>query len=103
MKRIIGGKVYNTDTAERIAAEDKSLHNFFSTSEALYKTKKGAWFLHGESSAGGRYSHYSGKSCGYGQQIIALEIDEVLAWAENADINDEEKRRIADLIEIPEA
>ncbi len=103
MKKIIDGKVYNTETAERIANEGKSLHNFYSTSEALYRTKNGAWFIHGKSSAGGAYSRWSGNSCGFGEDIIALERKEVLCWAEKASINDEEKSKIAELLELPEA
>ncbi|MCK9432626.1 MAG: hypothetical protein M0R00_06680 [Candidatus Omnitrophica bacterium] len=103
MKKIINGKVYNTATAECVADEGRSLHNFYSTTEALYRTKKGAWFKHGESSAGGSYSHWSGNSCGYGEDIIALEPDEVLLWAEQADIYDKEKTRIAELLNLPEA
>jgi len=103
MKKIIAGKVYNTETAECVADENKSLDNFYSTSEALYRTKKGAWFKHGESSAGGSYSHWHGKSCGYGEDIIAMEPDQVVAWAENADIDDHEKSRIAELLGLEEA
>lgn len=103
MKKILDGKVYNTETAELIADEGKSLNSFYSTSEALYKTKNGAWFKHGESSAGGKYSHWCGNSCGYGEDIIAMEPDEVIAWAEDADIEDEGKSRIAELLELPEA
>lgn len=103
MKKIIEGKVYNTETAECVADENRSLHNFYSTSEALYRTKSGRWFLHGESSAGGQYSHWHGNSCGYGQDIRAMTTAQVLAWAEDADIDDEAKSRIAELLELPEA
>ncbi len=79
MKKIIDGKVYNTETAECIADENKSLHNFYSTSEALYRTKKGAWFLYGESSAGGKYGRSDGNTSYGGSDIIALEEKEVLS------------------------
>jgi len=103
MKKIIGGKVYNTDTAECMADEDISLDNFYSTSEALYVTATGNWFLHGESSAGGAYSHWSGDSCGYGEDIIPLTVDQVIAWAERADIDDDDKSDIAERLNLPEA
>lgn len=103
MKKIIDGKVYNTETAECIADENKSLHNFYSTSEALYRTKKGAWFLYGESSAGGKYGRSDGNTSYGGSDIIALEEKEVVAWAENANIDDDEKTSIAELLNLEEA
>lgn len=103
MKKIIDGKVYNTKTATCVADENKSLQNFYSTSEALYVTKSGAWFLYGESSAGGNYSHWSGNSCGYGEDIRVLTVEEVLAWAEQADIGDDDKSDIAERLNLPEA
>ena len=100
MKKIIDGKLYDTEKAECIADEGRSLHNFYSTSEALYRTASGAWFIHGESSAGGKYSKWNGNSCGWGEDIVPLEPDEVLAWAEQASIDSEEQARIAELIEV---
>ena len=100
MKKIIDGKLYDTSKAECIADEGRSLHNFYSTSEALYRTASGAWFIHGESSAGGKYSKWNGNSCGWGEDIVPLEPDEVLAWAEQASIDSEEQARIAELIEV---
>jgi len=103
MKKIISGKVFNTETAECVADERNNLHNFYSTSEALYHTKNGVWFKHGESSAGGSYSSWHGNSCGYGEDIVVLTVEEVIRWSEEANIDDDEKSRIAELLELPEA
>jgi len=100
MKRIIKGKLFDTAKSECIADEGRSLHNFYSTSEALYRTASGAWFLYGESSAGGKYSKWNGDSCGWGEGIVPLERDEVLAWAEQASIDSEEQARIAELLGV---
>ena len=50
MKKIIEGKVYDTETAD-CAAEWSSPHtrsDFHYCEEGLYRTKKGTWFLAGE-------------------------------------------------------
>ncbi len=62
MKKIIGGKLYNTETADLVADRGISTHDFYQTNEALYRTQKGAWFLHGVSSAGGRYGGGDGRN-----------------------------------------
>lgn len=103
MKKIINGKVYNTETAECIADEGKSLCNFYSTSESLYRTKKGAFFIYGESSAGGRYGSSYGNTLSGGADIQAVDEKEVVEWAENADINDDEKSKIAEILSLEEA
>ncbi|MCZ7405399.1 MAG: hypothetical protein O8C67_10790 [Candidatus Methanoperedens sp.] len=103
MKKIIDGKVYNTETAECVANENKSLNNFYSTSEALYRTKSGNWFLLGESSAGGKYGRSRGNTLSGGEDIRALTPEQVIRWAEDAEINDAEKTRIAELLNLPEA
>lgn len=102
MKKIIAGKLYDTEKAECIAGEDISLHNFYSTRESLYRTTKGTWLLHGESSAGGKYSKWTENSCGCGEGLKLMSKEEVLEWAENAQITDEEKAKIAELLAIEE-
>lgn len=77
MKHVIDGKIYNTDTAERICRlrcehyrGDYSWHD-----TALYKTKKGAWFLAGEGGAKSMWSRPigdSGRIGGSGIQVISL-------------------------------
>lgn len=49
MKKVINGKVYNTETAEEVASYSFSNSNDFRyIREKLYRTKKGNWFLYGE-------------------------------------------------------
>ena len=53
MKKVIDGKLYNTDTADLIAEDDNGrpdndVHHF---RQELYKTKKGAWFVFREGGA----------------------------------------------------
>ena len=84
MKRIINGKIYNTETATRIGnfSSDCGPGDFRYQSTDLYRTKKGAFFIAGE---GGALSRWS-VSCGNGQRggsgIEALTSEEALQWCE---------------------
>jgi hypothetical protein len=84
-KKVINGKVYNTETATRVASYDNGLshRDFGFCEEDLYKTKKGAWFLHGEGGAMSRWSRpvESNGRCG-GSGIEVLTQAEALAWCE---------------------
>ena len=62
MKKVIDGKIYNTETAELLHEwnNDKFTSDFGYCEESLYKTKKGAYFIAGE---GGAMSKYA-RSCG---------------------------------------
>ena len=91
MKKIIDRKVYDTKTAECLADECESLNSFYSNSEALYRTKKGAWFIYGESSAGGKYGKSDGNTSYGGEDIIPLSIEEAIDWVEQAHISNEER------------
>lgn len=81
MKQVIDGKVYNTETAEKIAgwSNDYTPSDFNYCEEALYRTKKGAWFLYGE---GGARSKYSGNRSTYGHRITALTAEKARQWLE---------------------
>lgn len=85
MKKVIDGKVYNTETAERVASYDNGIsrRDFGFCEEDLYKTKKGAFFVHGEGGAMSRWSQPSGSNgrCG-GSDIEVLSRKEALTWCE---------------------
>lgn len=87
MKKIIGGKMYNTETALKIAewANDLGKGDFEWCREVLYKKiKTGEFFLYGE---GGGLSPYAGyyPGGGYtdGKEINPITEDEARKWAEN--------------------
>ena len=48
MKKVIDGKVYNTETAELVHewTNGRSTRDFKHRSKDLYKTKKGNWFIY---------------------------------------------------------
>ena len=89
MKRIINGKIYNTEAATRVGnfASAYGPGDFRYEDTDLYKTKKGAWFISGE---GGPLSRWS-QPCGNGQRggsgIEVMTTAEALAWAEFAGID----------------
>lgn len=86
MKRIINGKMYNTETAKYIACFDNGLHHndFSYYYEELYRKKTGEFFLYGEGGAASPYCEYlPGNTRAYGENIIPLNLYEAKEWAEN--------------------
>jgi hypothetical protein len=84
MKKIISGKVYDTDKAKELASDSYSnSRDFRHWSEVLYQKRTGEFFLHGE---GGPMSRYAERveqnSWSGGEQIIPLTYDSARRWAE---------------------
>ena len=101
MKAVIGGKRYDTTTAQLVAeAHFGYAGDFQAFSEGLYKTKRGAWFLAGE---GGAMSHYASSlsdgSRSGGERIIPLDSDDALAWLERNQENEAIEIHFSDSIE----
>ena len=91
MKKIIDGKVYNTDTAKEIGEWSYGRYNDFDyLSETLYKTQKGAFFLYYEGGANTGYGQDlgSGNRCG-GSGIRLISEKEAKDWCmEHIDADD---------------
>ena len=89
MKRIINGKIYNTDTATFIGNRQHANQGDFHYEDTdLYRTPKGAFFVQG---TGGAYSRWS-RPCGSngtsgGHGIQAMTAIEALAWCEDSGID----------------
>ncbi|WP_347273236.1 hypothetical protein [Candidatus Kuenenia sp.] len=68
MKKVIDGKIYNTETAELLHAwsNGKYTSDFGYIKESLYRTKKGAYFIAGEGGAKTGYARACGSNsvCG---------------------------------------
>jgi len=85
MKKIIGGKVYDTATAKKMAswsnmADVRDFHQF---SETLYRKKTGEFFLHGEGGPLTQYAQTVGtNSWRGGERIMPMTFAEAKAWAE---------------------
>jgi hypothetical protein len=73
MKRIIDGKRYDTETAEKLHEWDNGIYggDFKQHDEALYKTEKGAYFVHGTSGPMGPYSQNLGNGAKGGGEILS--------------------------------
>ena len=85
MISIINGKRYNTKTAT-LVAEDSYLYasDFRHYTESLYRTPKGAWFLHGIGGPMTRWGEgnmQDGRSGGEGTEVLSSE--EAQAWLES--------------------
>lgn len=85
MKKVINGKVYNTETATRIANWDNGCYgnDFNACDESLYKTSKGAFFVSGEGGALSRWATSIGTNGrGAGDGVEVLTPAEAMEWCE---------------------
>lgn len=85
MRKVIKGKLYDTDKATMVAewSNDFYVTDFHHFSETLYRKRTGEYFIHGE---GGPMSRYA-ESCGQnqwqgGEAIKPLTYDEAKRWME---------------------
>lgn len=85
MKKIIKGKVYDTETAKKVGEYEPipNTSDFHWYCETLYQKKTGEFFLHGEGNAASMYSKSCGQNewCG-GEKIFQLTFAEAQKWAE---------------------
>lgn len=85
MKKVINGRLYNTDTAEKLGSWENmnDYRNFHYFSETMYRKRTGEFFLHGE---GGPASPYHERvdqnSYMGGERIRPLTPEEAREWAE---------------------
>lgn len=90
MRKIINGKMYNTDTAKMIYMHTNGLlpNDFNNLTEVLYRKKTEEFFLHGWGGAKTKYREqcYDGW-CG-GEEIVPLTEAEAKEWLERyGDVN----------------
>jgi len=85
MKKVINGKIYNTETAKLIADWNNrcNANDFHVCEESLYKTKKGQFFIQGSGGAMSKYARPCGaNSVGGSCDIELLNEAEALDWCE---------------------
>ena len=84
MKKIINGKVYDTDTARDMGGDSFGNYGDFSHwSETLYQKRTGEFFLHGEGGPMSRYAETIGQNqWSGGEKIIPLSPAKAREWAE---------------------
>lgn len=85
MKKIINGKRYDTETAERVGGYDNGLgqRDLAHLDEDLYRKKTGEFFIYGRGGAMTQYARSCGDNttCG-GVGIVPLSIEDAKAWVE---------------------
>lgn len=101
MKKIINGKLYDTDTAHLVGEWDNQRYGSFDyVSESLYRKRTGEFFLHGEGGARSRYATHCGNdSWGSGEAIIPLTWDSARQWAEEHLDADEYQAAFGEIVE----
>lgn len=91
MKKIIGGKRYDTETAELVGSwsSGDSVSDFYYYSEDLYLKKTGEFFLYGDGNCLSPYRKSAGlNSWTGGEKIIPLTLDEAKKWVEEKESAD---------------
>lgn len=82
MKKVIRGHVYSTDTARKLANYSHGEPaDFDHIEEALYRTKAGTYFLHGQGGPLTKYAAESVAGSAPGEKIIPLTEEQAKAWA----------------------
>ena len=84
MKKVINGKLYNTETAELIDNYSNGLSNrdFRNITEELYRKKNGEFFLYGYGGPLTKYRERCGDMWGSGENIIPITEAEAKEWLE---------------------
>lgn len=85
MKKIINGKVYDTDTAKLIGSWDNGIYgDLDSVSEDLYRKRTGEFFIFGKGGPRTKYATQTGSNNWWsgGSMIIPLTWDAAREWAE---------------------
>ncbi|MDD3127563.1 MAG: hypothetical protein WC082_11245 [Victivallales bacterium] len=85
MKRVINGKLYNTETAKEVFTWSNHYYrnDFHFCEETLYRTPKGAFFVAGEGGPMSKYAVPVGSNGrGGGDGLEVLSDAEALAWLE---------------------
>lgn len=115
MKKIINGKVYDTDTAHDMGSDSYgNFRDFSYWSETLYQKRTGEFFLYGEGGPMSRYAETIGQNeWSGGKKIIPLSFSKAREWAEEhltADeyeaafgLPDEDAEDVALYVKVPAA
>ena len=91
MKKIINGKVYDTEKAKAVGAWSNggTWRDFDHREETLYRKKTGEFFLYGEGGPATNYAERIGSAWSNGERIMPMSFSEAREWAEEHLIGDE--------------
>ena len=84
MKKVINGKLYNTQTAKALASRDNHCQpgSFDYVEEILYRKKTGEFFLRGSGGARTIYAEPCEGGSRGSSRILPLTVAEAREWAE---------------------
>lgn len=84
MKKIINGRLYDTETAKELGSDSYSNRSdFHYWEETLYQKRTGEFFLHGEGGPASKYAKTVGlNEWSGGERIMPLSYTEAQEWAE---------------------
>lgn len=83
MKKVINGKLYDTDTAQELGFDGGNYNSFSEWHEELYRKRTGEFFLYGNGGPMSKYAESVGdNSWSGGSKIIPLSVDSAREWAE---------------------
>lgn len=86
MKKIINGKLYNTDTARQVGTWSNSAdcNDLSWVEESLYQKKTGEFFLHGQGGPNTRYAQQlEASQWTSGETISLISYDSARQWADD--------------------
>jgi len=91
MKKMIEGKMYNTEAAKLVVVWDNGLlpGDINRCKEALYRNIRGTYFLHGAGGANTRYNTRVNGSWTSGEEIIPMSLGAAQTWVKNKLSRDE--------------
>ena len=101
MKKIIGTKLYDTETATELGNWSNGLpqSDFSYAEETLYRKKTGEYFIFGEGGPQTRYCRHSGGNWSYGKAIVPLKFEEAREWAKEKLSADEYEKIFGEISE----
>ena len=93
MKKIINGKVYDTETARELGRDGGEYGTYQEWHETLYQKRTGEYFLHGEGGPATKYAVSAGlNQWSGGSKIVPLDVAAAKAWVEeHMDADDYER------------
>ena len=90
MRQVIDGKVYDTDTAEKLHGWYNGFYpsDFKYVEETLFVTRKGCFFRHAEGGPMSQWRTQEGNGWGGGEGIEILSKESAIRWLESHDGSD---------------
>ena len=84
MKKVINGKIYDTDKATHVGeySNGKGMGDFKRLEESLYQKLTGEFFLYGSGGAMTKYSVAVGNAFSGGSKIVPLTLELGMDWVE---------------------